>query len=99
MNTQTITVIAKLKAKKGKEEALKQTLLLLLEKTREENGCINYDLHVSDHDKRFFMLYEKWESTLALSKHMSTNHFRDILKILEEIIAEPMDVTLWEKIK
>lgn len=98
MSTKIITVIAKLKAKKGKEEALKQTLLLLVEQTRKEEGWINYDLHISDHDKGFFMFHENWEDTLALSKHMSTPHFRDTLKIIEEMIAEPMDVTLWEKI-
>lgn len=93
-----ITVVAKLKAKEGKEEALKQTLLLLVEPTRKEEGCINYDLHISDHDTGLFMFHENWESTMALSKHMSTPHFRDTLKVIEEMISEPMDVSLWEKI-
>ena len=94
----TVTVVTKLKAKEGKEEALKQTLLLLVENSRKEEGCINYDLHVSDHDNGYFMIYSKWESTHTLSKHMSTPFFRDTLTIIEGIITEPLDPSIWEKI-
>ena len=95
----TITVIAKLKAKEGKEEDLRQALLSLVEHTKKkEEGWINYDLHISDHEKGFFMFHENWENTMALSKHMSTPFFRDTLEAIEDMLSEPMDVTLWEKI-
>ena len=45
-----VTVIAVHRAKPGKEDALRQALLALCGPTREEKGCLNYDLHVSADD-------------------------------------------------
>ena len=53
-----LTVIAKLKAKQGCEEQLGQMLRGLVEPTRAEKGCINYDLHRSHEDPGLFIFYE-----------------------------------------
>ena len=45
-----VTVIAFHRAKPGKEDALRQALLALCGPTRKEQGCLNYDLHVSADD-------------------------------------------------
>ena len=52
-----ITVIATLEAKEGKEEALEKALSQIIEPTRKEGGCINYDLHRTlDNPKVFRVL-------------------------------------------
>ena len=40
-----VTVIAKLKAKPGLEEKVRQELEVMVNETEKEPGCINYDLH------------------------------------------------------
>ena len=45
MADQIITVIARIKAKPGLEDTVRQELLKLLGPTRSEKGCINYDMH------------------------------------------------------
>jgi quinol monooxygenase YgiN len=57
-----LTVIAKFKAKSGSEELLYEELRNLVEPTRAEEGCINYDLYRSVEDLGTFMFYENWES-------------------------------------
>jgi len=59
MGSRKVTVLARMKAKRGMEEKVKQELLSLVGPTHAEAGCINYDLHQSVQDKTLFMLYEK----------------------------------------
>src|SRR5689334_15311839 len=44
---ETLTVVAELVAKPGMEEDLRRELMKIVEPTRNEDGCIQYDLHVS----------------------------------------------------
>jgi quinol monooxygenase YgiN len=45
-----LTVIAHIRAKTGQEARVQEALLGLIELTRAEAGCIDYDLHVSEED-------------------------------------------------
>ncbi len=62
MENQRITVLALVKAKEGMEETVREELLALVNPTRSEPGCINYDLHQATDEKSLFMFYENWKS-------------------------------------
>jgi quinol monooxygenase YgiN len=98
MPSNNVTVVARIKAKEGLEEKVKQELINLLAPTRSEEGCINYDLHQSVHDKSLFLFYENWKSEDDLKRHLETPPLKNFLKRAEELLAEPLDVTLWSKI-
>ena len=59
---QVLTVVAELQAKPGKEEDLRRAVLALIEPTRQEDGCVQYDLHVHTSDPGRFVFYENWTS-------------------------------------
>lgn len=40
--------------------------------TREEEGCVEYHLHVSDDDPNQFIFYENWRSRPDLDVHLKT---------------------------
>ena len=65
MADEKITVLAKIKAKDGLCETVKQQALALLGPTRSEAGCISYDFHQSNEDENVFMFYENWTSTVS----------------------------------
>ncbi|MDP3919262.1 MAG: putative quinol monooxygenase [Candidatus Omnitrophota bacterium] len=71
-----LTVVAEMTAKQGKEETLKEELLKLLEPTRMEEGCINYDMHQSHDKPGFFIFYENWISKAHLERHLATPHLK-----------------------
>jgi quinol monooxygenase YgiN len=98
MPSNKVTVVARIKAKEGMEERVKQELTNLLAPSRFDEGCINYDLHQSVHDKSLFLFYENWKSEGDLKMHLETPHLKNFLKRAEEILAEPLDVSLWSKI-
>jgi quinol monooxygenase YgiN len=44
-NRELLTVIAFMRAAAGKREELKAALEALIEPAKQEDGCVNYDLH------------------------------------------------------
>ena len=45
MNDKSLTVTAQVKAKPGMESQMRQELLSLVAPSRQDAGCLNYDLH------------------------------------------------------
>ena len=91
-----ITVLAILEAKPGKEDELNKALLALIEPTRKEEGCINYDLHRSVDDPKKFVFYENWTGRSALDVHMASPHLTSFVKRAKELLAGPLDVSFYE---
>lgn len=71
-----LTVIATFVAKPGQEAAVRRELLKLVEPTRREDGCINYDLHQKQGDPATFVFYENWRDRAALDVHAESPHIR-----------------------
>jgi quinol monooxygenase YgiN len=98
MAEKKVTVLARFKAKGGKEEALKQAIMTCVGPTRAEAGCINYDLHQSSADGASFMLYENWVSKKSLDEHLEMPYLVELKAKAGELCAEPIDIALWEMI-
>ena len=95
---QKVTVVARLKAKSGMEEQVKQELLKMVEETRKEKGCLNYDLHVDEKDPGTFLFYENWVSKMALDNHFHTKHFLALRAQGEKLFAAPTDINIMKMI-
>lgn len=94
----TLTVLAIFQAKPGKEAELRTALIGLIGPTRKENGCINYDLHISLEDPAKFMFHENWTSKSALDAHLQTPHIKALLPRVDELCVAFPQITTWEKI-
>lgn len=93
-----VTVLARIKAKKGMEEKVKQELASLIAPTHKEAGCIDYVLHQGKDDKALFMFYENWTSKKALDEHLAKPYLKAFVAKAGELLAEPLDVTLLEMV-
>ena len=80
------TVVAKVTAKKGSVESVRSELLKLIEPTRRENGCLGYNLHQDNEDPAVFIFYETWESLACLDNHMNTDHFKNYVSAVGDLI-------------
>jgi quinol monooxygenase YgiN len=98
MADKKVTVLARCKAKPGLEEKAKEEIMALVAPTRSEPGCINYDLHQAIEDKSSFMLYENWVSKKDLDEHLEMPYLQAFLGKADEILAEPVEIILWEMI-
>ena len=93
-----ITVLAILRARADKAEQVKEVLESLIGPTRQEAGCITYDLHQGYEDKGRFMFYEHWSSHDAWDKHMETEHLKSFHAQAGELLDEEPVVTVWEMV-
>jgi quinol monooxygenase YgiN len=98
MKNQRITVLALAKAKEGMEETVREELLSLVNPTRSEPGCINYDLHQAADEKSLFMFYENWKSMDDLEKHRERPHMKAFKQKASGLLAKPTEVTLFKMI-
>ena len=94
----SVTVVVHLKAKPGQEERVKQELVKLLEPTRIEKGCINYDMHQGLNDPSLFLFHENWTSEEDLKTHFESPHIKHWLAVADELLAEPLDLKLWKRV-
>ena len=91
MTKTPLNLIARFKAKPGREADLHAILDAMVAPTRAEPGCINYDLHRSQDDASRFVLYEGWRGKADLDAHMAAPHFTRMLRQLEDVVAEHGD--------
>lgn len=98
MATEELTVLARIRAKKGKETEVLRAVTALLGPTKAEDGCINYDLHCSKDDPTLFFLYETWKSRKALDEHLATPYLQDFLGKAPDLLAEDVDLSFWDLI-
>lgn len=69
-----LTIVANIIAKADSIELVKAELLKLIDATRAEEGCINYDLHQDNKNPAHFVFYENWLTEELLQTHLASQH-------------------------
>jgi quinol monooxygenase YgiN len=87
-------VIATASVKPDKREAFKQGAAACIAATRQEEGCLLYDLHESISDPTRFVFVEQWTTREALGAHARTAHLKEWRKIVGECAAAPTKVEI-----
>ncbi len=88
MTNKQLTIVARVLAKEEKRELVKTELLKLIAITREEEGCINYDLHQDNENENLFLFYENWASKELWQKHMNNDHLVAYLKATDGAVED-----------
>jgi quinol monooxygenase YgiN len=89
-----LTVIAILRAQAGKENELHDHLDKLVGLTRQEGGCINYDLHRLQDDPSVFVMHENWTDKTELDKHLQMPYMREFGAVLPGLLRSPVEMQL-----
>jgi quinol monooxygenase YgiN len=98
MATQQVTVVAQFRARPGMEDSARRELKSLVEPTRSEPGCINYDLHQSADDPAVFLFYENWVSRQALDEHLAKPYLLSLQAKADGLFAQPVELSIYEMI-
>lgn len=88
MKNNQLTIVASILAKDEKRDLVRSELLKLIEITRAEEGCINYDLHQDNDNPNLFLFYENWVNRELWQKHMGNAHLAAYMKATEGAIEE-----------
>ncbi|MHC5114006.1 MAG: putative quinol monooxygenase [Planctomycetota bacterium] len=88
-----LTIVAHITAKPDKIELVRTELEKLIDTTRAEAGCRQYDLHQDNEHPAHFMFFENWDSRELWQAHMNNQHLKDYLAATDGAVE---DFTLHE---
>ena len=91
-----LTVVARIKAKRGREADLERELRAIVAPTHAESGCLRYTLHRSLEDPTLFTTIERWNSKEAIDQHFGTAHIQSLLTKAGELLMAPPEITVFE---
>jgi quinol monooxygenase YgiN len=64
----------------------------LVAQTRNEKGCVNYDLHQSQEDTREFAIYENWDNATDLDAHAKSAHLQAFARVAGHQLERPAEI-------
>ena len=82
-----LTIVAHITAKPDQIDLVRSELEKLIETTRAEEGCQQYDLHVDNDQPGHFLFYENWESRELWQQHMASAHLAEFGVATEGLIV------------
>lgn len=77
------------KSKPEHIEEVRAMLLNLVEKSREEKACLQYDLHHGTKNPEIFIFHEIWESQEGLDLHDQQPYIKKLVAEIPALIQEP----------
>lgn len=87
---ESLKIVAMIRVKPGKREEMIQAALAVIEPTRVEKGCQEYEFFSSVDDENLFTFVETWTSPAALDEHLQTPHIQSLFAKLESLVdGEP----------
>jgi quinol monooxygenase YgiN len=75
LSKDAVTLIVVLRSKEGQHLLLEAEIRALINPTRKEEGCLQYDLHHSLDQPSLFMLHEVWATRAHHTAHTKSPHF------------------------
>ena len=99
MSTNSLRVVARIKAKPENVLEVREFLCGLVEPTRKEAGCISYELLQNNEDPTDFTFVEEWESRAALESHAASDHIKAIGPKLRPVVTSAPDIRTYSVVK
>lgn len=94
MNDEKIVLFARLKVNKDSVETAQREALAIIDDSRAEAGCLNYDFHQAIDDETVFIWHETWENKAAIDAHGASEHFKNFSTKMKDLVDEPLQITL-----
>ncbi|HBE18153.1 MAG TPA: antibiotic biosynthesis monooxygenase [Cyanobacteria bacterium UBA11149] len=98
MSNPTIRVVARIVALPEKVEQVKAILTGLIEPTKTEAGCIQYELLQNQADATDFTFVEEWRSGAELDAHLGNTHIQFAIEKLDGLLGAAPDICRYDKI-
>ena len=95
----TIRVVALMNVRPEKLDETLTAFDSLVAATRQEEGCITYELLQNVEDPNDLTFVEEWSSAEALQAHFETEHFKAVAARAGELLATPPDIRRYTVIK
>lgn len=81
-----IEVLAVFSSKAGKEDALRQATLDVVEPTRQESGCVQFVVNEDVDKPGTFFIRETWKSQDDLDAHFQQPYLKNLVELHKELL-------------
>lgn len=89
-----IICIAHLEAKEGQKDALLRVLTGLIKPSRNEPGCLSYQLHMSPENPNMFTFIDKFKDQSSFDYHCESSYVKEAFDNLIPPLVESMNITI-----
>ena len=93
-----LTIVAKNVIKEGKKDDFVALANTLINASRQEDGCMSYELFEDSKMPNMLTFIEQWRDMKAIVSHNKTEHFKAIFPKLGELLQEPMEINIYKKL-
>ena len=69
----------------------------LIKHTRQEAGCVSYELQKNTEQANHYVFLEQWKSKADVEQHLTTPHFTSIVPVLIEYCEQSPVVQTFQK--
>jgi quinol monooxygenase YgiN len=88
-----VVVVVLIKPQQGKVDDVIAGFSPIIEKSQEEEGCLNYALHRNIHDPSSLVLVERWRSQADLDEHFTKPYMADMAQMAGELLDEQPNIS------
>lgn len=92
MSKEIIRVIAEITARADKVAEVEAILKNIIAPTRQENGCLSYQLFRNKSHAAEFLFIEEWADEKAVDAHFNTPHIQEALSQATPLLAKAPNI-------
>lgn len=97
-NSEAIGLLAICKSKPERLEETRKAFEAAVIWSREEEGCLEYIVHIDRDKPTEFVFYEVWKDQAALDAHNGRIEFKELIEKLGDLLIEPATLIRLERI-
>jgi len=93
-----VAVVVNHKLKEGKLEEFVEYMQEMIKLTKQEDGCIAYDLYAEEGNTTECIMVEMWENREKLNAHLESDHFNVFIPGGAIYQVEPCEIKVYDRL-
>ncbi|GLK82801.1 putative quinol monooxygenase [Ancylobacter defluvii] len=93
-----LTNAAFFNARSGRSDELGSELLKLVSPSRQEKGCLRYEIHQSKDDPHAWMVLEDWRQPSDFDLHMASDYVRAFMAKVPELCVGKVEICAYRQV-
>jgi quinol monooxygenase YgiN len=90
--TKPFTLVIRAQVKEGMAEKFEAAFAKAVKPTRQEKGCLAYQLNRQADAPNNYLVYERWKDLAALEAHLKSKHITTLLGEIHELMSAPPEM-------
>ncbi|MGC1417698.1 MAG: antibiotic biosynthesis monooxygenase [Candidatus Acidiferrum sp.] len=92
-------VFVRLHAREEEESGVEEALREVAEGSREEEGCLGFEMFRGVRDRRMFYIHSRWADAAAFARHAELPHTVKFLRRVDALLDQAREVTRTERME